>query len=129
MRASLLLALGLLLLLPACKKEPGVGGKAIIKGFVMRQNVNALGIPQGAPYPYQDTRVFIVYGDGTFPDNDVRTGPDGNFEFRWLLKGKYTVFTYGECDCPGHSTAISQTVTITGRKDEVVVPTFTANNY
>ncbi|MBK6892990.1 MAG: hypothetical protein IPH00_07610 [Flavobacteriales bacterium] len=56
----------------------------------MRQDVNGAGNPQGDPYPYQDTRVYIVYGDHEFQDDDVRTGPDGQFAFRWLRKGTYT---------------------------------------
>ena len=95
----------------------------------MRQDVNIVGIPQGSPYPYQDTRVFIIYGDNDFYDDDVRTGPNGNFEFRWLRKGKYTVYTYGECNCPGKSVQVSAEVSIGGNKDVVTVPVFTVNNF
>ncbi len=118
-----------LLLLSACKKEEGEGGKAEINGTVLRQNVNAIGNPQGDPYPYQDTRVYIVYGDHEFQDDDVRTGPDGQFAFRWLRKGTYTIYTYGECDCPGNSVAIERKVTIDGKKDVVTVPVITADNF
>jgi hypothetical protein len=129
MRVFALPILGLLLLAPACTKEPGEGGKAVIKGTVLRQNVNAVGNPQGNPYPYQETRVYIIYGDNEFQDDDVRTGPDGNYEFRWLRKGKYTVYTFGECNCPGNSVEISAVVNIDGKKDVVTVPTMTANNF
>ena len=129
MRVFLIPILGLLLLAPACTKEPGEGGKAVIKGTVLRQNVNAVGNPQGNPYPYQETRVYIIYGDNEFQDDDVRTGPDGNYEFRWLRKGKYTVYTFGECNCPGNSVEISAVVNIDGKKDVVTVPTMTANNF
>lgn len=129
MRQALIVLL-CLFLLPACQKEPGDGGKAEIHGTVLRQNVNALGIPQGAPYPYPDTRVYIVYGDHEFQDDDVRTGPDGQFEFRWLRKGDYTVYTFGEqCDCANDMVAISHTVTIDGKKDVVTVPVMTADNF
>lgn len=128
MRQTLILML-CLFLLQACQKEPGVGGKAEIQGTVLRQNVNALGIPQGSPYPYQDTRVFIVYGDHDLHDDDVRTGPDGRYAFRWLRKGNYTIYTYGECKCPGNSIAISQSVSIDGKKDVAIVPDITVNNY
>ena len=118
-----------LLLLSACKKEEGEGGKAEINGTVMRQDVNGAGNPQGDPYPYQDTRVYIVYGDHELQDDDVRTGPDGQFAFRWLRKGTYTIYTYGECDCPGNSVAIERQVTIDGKKDVVTVPVITADNF
>jgi len=129
MRSTLLLLLALLLL-PACKKEEGEGGKAVIKGTVLRQDVNAVGVPQGDPYPFLDTRVYIVYGDNEFHDDDVRTGPGGKFEFRWLRKGSYTIYTFGEqCDCTDDLVAISHQVTIDGKKDVVTVPTITAKNF
>ena len=118
-----------LLFLPACKKEEGEGGKAEIHGVVLRQQVNAVGNAVGLPYPYQDTRVFIVYGDHDFQDDDVRTGPNGQYEFRWLRKGTYTVYTYGECACPGKTVAISQQVSIDGKKDVVNVPVITVANF
>lgn len=129
MRQSILIAAALLTL-AGCQKEPGEGGKAEIRGVVMRQDVNAAGNPIGDSYPFQDTRVFIVYGDHDFHDDDVRTGPDGKYVFRWLRKGDYTVFTYGECrNCPGNSEVVSQKVTISGRKDVVTVPTITVKNF
>lgn len=112
-----------------CKKEPGEGGKAEIRGVVLRQNVNAAGSHIGDPYPFHDTRVYIVYGDNDFHDDDVRTGPDGQYVFRWLRKGDYTIYTFGECNCPGNSMAISHTVRVDGKKDAVTVPTITALNY
>ncbi|MCO5274529.1 MAG: hypothetical protein M9900_06380 [Flavobacteriales bacterium] len=121
--------LSLLLLATACKKEEGEGGKAVIKGTVLRQDVNAVGNPIGNPYPYQDQRVYIIYGDNEFQDDDVRTGPNGNFEFRWLRKGDYTVYTFGECNCPGKSVVITHRVSIDGKKDVVIVPTMIADNF
>ncbi|MBP8824632.1 MAG: carboxypeptidase regulatory-like domain-containing protein [Flavobacteriales bacterium] len=118
-----------LLIAPGCKKEEGEGGKAVIKGTVLRQDVNAVGNPIGAPYPYHDQRVYIIYGDNEFQDDDVRTGPDGNYEFRWLRPGDYTIYTFGECDCPGKSITVSHRVSIDGKKDEVVVPTITVDNF
>ncbi|HMN04304.1 MAG TPA: hypothetical protein PKD45_01140 [Flavobacteriales bacterium] len=112
-----------------CKKEPGEGGKAEIRGVVLRQDVNAVGNPIGDPYPFQETRVYIVYGDHDFHDDDVRTGPDGNYVFRWLRKGDYTVYTFSECNCPGKTEVVSRTVTVDGRKDVITVPTITVKNF
>lgn len=129
MRYTPLIAL-CLLLLPACQKEEGEGGKAEIRGIVMRQDRSASGAVDGDPYPYQDTRVYIIYGDHDFQDDDVRTGPDGQYVFRWLRKGDYTIFTYGECrDCPGKSVAIARPVKIDGKKDVVAVPVITVDNF
>lgn len=129
MRHFVFLISALLLLTTACKKEPGEGGRAEIRGLVLRQDVNAVGIPIGDPYPYQDTRVYIVYGDHEYHDDDVRTGPDGKFVFRWLRKGAYTVYTFGECNCPGKTVAVNRNVTIDGKKDVVTVPTIIVNNF
>ena len=130
MRPSLLIALFILILAPACKKEPGEGGKAEIRGTVLRQEVNAAGSPIGDPYPYLDTRVYIMYGDHDYPDDDVRTGPGGVFAFPWMRKGDYTIYTIGEqCKCPDDQVVVSATVSIDGKKDVVVVPTLIAKNY
>lgn len=129
MRSLFVPLMALLLLAPSCTKESGEGGKAVIKGVVMRQNVNAVGNPDGDPYPYQDQRIYIVYGDNEFQDDDVRTGPDGNFEFRWLRKGDYTIYSFGECSCPGNSEAVIRQVSIDGKKDEVTVDTLILDNY
>ena len=132
MRHFVILLTAILLLTTACKKDPGEGGRAEIRGMVLRQDVNAVGIPIGNPYPYQETRVYIVYGDNEYHDDDVRTGPDGKFIFRWLRKGDYTVYTFGECrggDCQGNSVAVSRKVTIDGKKDVVTAPTITVDNF
>ena len=121
-----------LLLFSACKKEEGEGGKAEIQGTVLRQNVNGGGTAIGASYPFQETRVYIVYGDHDFYDDDVRTGPDGKYVFRWLRKGDYTIYTYGECrgpECPGNSVAVEYKVKIDGKKDVVTVPVITVDNF
>lgn len=129
MRTTLCGLLAAALLFPACKKEPGEGGKAEIRGIVLRQDVNGAGQPIGDPYPYQETRVYIAYGDHDFSDDDVRTGPDGLYVFSWLRKGDYRIYTFGECDCPGGSVAVEHLVTIDGRKDVVTVPTITVQNW
>ena len=129
MRIPLIMLCGLFFLASGCKKEPGEGGKARIEGVVMRQDVNAAGAPIGDPYPYQEARVYIIYGNGDYSNNDVRTGPDGGYTFPWLRKGDYTVYTFGECDCPGKSTELLQHVHIDGNKDVVTVPTMTALNF
>ncbi len=128
-KLTAILACLALLLGTACQKEPGEGGKAEIRGVVLRQDVNAAGNPIGDPYPYQETRVYIAYGNHDFHDDDIRTGPDGQYVFRWLRKGDYTVFTYGECNCPGKSEVVSRRVHISGKKDVVHVETITVLNY
>ena len=44
--------------------------------------------------PAADVEVYIVYGEHLSPDDKVMSDYEGNFEFRNLRKGKYTVYTY-----------------------------------
>lgn len=131
MKHLLPLLLLILLLGPSCKKEEGEGGLANIRGVVLRQDINNnTGQPQGDPYPYQETRVYIVYGDHDVYDDDVRTGPDGQYGFSWLRKGNYTIYTYSECDnCPGGQEVVERAVTIGDKKETVTVPTITVDNW
>ena len=134
MRSLLPLFVCLGLLLSACKKEPGEGGKAEIRGYVFRQEINSgTGQNIGDPYPFPEARVYIVYGDHDFYDNDVRTGPDGLFVFSWLRKGDYKVYTFGKCDqndpdCPSGQVALSRIVEVSSTEEVVTVPTMTAEN-
>jgi hypothetical protein len=46
-------------------------------------------------YPAADQDVYLIYGsENTFYDDDVKTSFDGSFEFRYLQKGDYQVFSY-----------------------------------
>lgn len=81
----------------SCKKVPGQGGSSKIKGVVIEQLYNSLGNVI-AEYPAPDQNVYIIYGDqSTFYDDDISTSYDGTFEFRYLQKGKYSVFVYEDC--------------------------------
>lgn len=115
------------LLLAGCKKEPGEGGKAELRGYVYATDWDDnTGNPTGNAYFLPETRVYLVYGDHEFYDDDTRTGPDGLYKFSWLRKGEYTVFTYSECptcDSTGYVQVVSQTVEITDKKEVVDVPT------
>lgn len=118
-------------LLAGCSKEPGEGGRALITGTVLRQDINNnTGQPTGDPYPAQEEKVYIVYGDNTFYDDDLDTDPDGKFEFRWLRKGSYTIFVYSECPTCDAGTEVKRvTVEVNDRKDVVQVPTITIANW
>ena len=132
MRAILLaLAAPVILFLSGCSKEPGEGGRAEIHGRVVEQRYsNNTQQPVGDPYPLADHRVFIIYGDGDFHDDDIQTGPDGTFKFRWLRKGEYTVYTLSECgDYNGCTFAVYGAASIDGRKDVVDVGTLNVENW
>lgn len=131
MRSILMGLAGLSLLLTACNKEPGEGGRAEIQGLLYERRYSSLtGLPTGAPYPLADTRVSIIYGDGDYADNDTRTGPSGEFHFPWLRKGDYRLYAIGECrSCPEGTEATYVDVEISGRKDVVTADTIIVKNY
>lgn len=116
------------LLLSACQKEPGVGGKAEIKGKVYAIEWDNNTGQRVDSFYVAEARVYIVYGDHEFYDDDTRTGPDGLYKFSWLRKGEYTVFTYSECPtCSNGTEVVTETVEITDRKESVEVPTMRVN--
>jgi hypothetical protein len=86
-------AIGLIALLyGACQKPAGPGGKATIKGRVYTtdfDNTQRYMISQGYA---AGQRVYICYGNSASIGNDVRTGTDGSFEFKFLTKGHYKIF-------------------------------------
>jgi len=120
-----------LLFLLSCTKSPGTGGQATIKGKVVVNNINALG-NVSAEYDAQDHDVYIIYGDNdnTY-DDDVSTSHDGTFEFKYLNKGNYEIFTYSDClNCPnGQDSLIKINTTIESRNETVIIEDITIANY
>lgn len=129
MRIAPIAGAAVLLLLGSCRKEPGEGGRAEIRGLLYEQRyVN--GQPSGEPYPLADERVYIIYGDGDYYDDDTRTGPNGEFRFAWLRKGDYRLYAIGEClGCPSGNEGVYLSVTVNGRKEVVNVGRITVRNY
>ena len=125
--------LALSLFVVACNKEPGEGGKAEIRGRVLEQRYNGSENPVGDPYPAPEQNVYIVYGgasDGFYPDDNVDTGPNGEFRFTWLRKGSYTIYTMSECDaCPGQNKAVLANVEVGDKKEVVDTGILTIENY
>jgi hypothetical protein len=82
--------------LVSCEKEPGTGGAGTISGNISKEFRVVLTNPATALYtvPAADVEVYIVYGEHLSPDDKVMSDYEGNFEFRNLRKGKYTVYTY-----------------------------------
>lgn len=112
------IAIGLI----SCSKEAGEGGTSSIQGKIFGYDVNTSGIVTDSAY-VQDARVYISYGDGTTVDDDVRTSYTGEYIFRGLRKGKYTIFVYSQCNsCPFNQEVVKQTVEITDNKQEVTAP-------
>ncbi len=82
------------LIFNSCKKEPGEGGNASITGNVWVQAYNNNGNSQSFEYVGADIDVYIVYGDGPGYDDRTKTDLNGIFKFKYLRKGKYTIYVY-----------------------------------
>jgi hypothetical protein len=118
--------------LSACQKPAGPGGKASIRGKVYAtdwDNTQRYVISRG--YGVGE-RVNIIYGKGTVVGNDIRTGPDGSYEFRYLTKGHYRIYV-NSLDTTilfkGNDTyhSIIQEVEISGTDDIKTLPDFKMN--
>lgn len=82
------------ILIFSCRKDPGEGGGASIKGTLYVKNFHSPEVSYASDDVGADERVYIVYGNNNVSDDDIRTGPNGEFEFRYLRKGKYKIYAY-----------------------------------
>ncbi|GAB4252758.1 MAG: hypothetical protein Kow0079_07790 [Vicingaceae bacterium] len=106
----------------ACKKEPGEGGRASIKGKV--KMIDTIGGNQGEYFlPNED--VFIIYGEeDDIYDDDTKTNYDGSFQFKNLRKGTYRVFVYtNDASSPSGISPVIKSVEISSNKEMVEVET------
>jgi hypothetical protein len=127
-KMSLLIVFLALMSFTACEKGSGEGGTSTIRGKVWIREYNKDFTIQKAPdYPAQELRVYIIYGDDAVYSNDFRTNYDGEFEFKYLREGKYTVFAYSkdstlDYNYTSQMKAITREVEITGKNQTVEVP-------
>jgi hypothetical protein len=91
----------------SCEKDPGEGGNSSITGKIYVREYNKSFTTLNAEYYAPDEDIYIVYGDGTVSDDDMKTGPDGDFVFRYLRPGKYRLYAYS-----ADSAGISESGTI-----------------
>ncbi len=104
-----------------CEKPAGEGGTSSITGKVLvnEYNVNSILIAQ-----YYSARedVFIVYGNSIVYDDRMETHLDGTYEFKYLRKGSYQVFSYSDCDtCSSPRLAVLKDVEITDNNQQVTI--------
>ena len=118
----------------SCEKDPGTGGAGKISGTISKEIRVVLTSPNTFQYivPAADVDVYIVYGEHVSPDDKVVTNYDGEFEFRNLRKGKYTIYVYSR-DTTGQNPitidptkmVILEEVELTDNEDHAVVPDLT----
>jgi len=101
----------------ACRKDEGIGGGATIKGKVYSVHFSDKYYYTIDTLAAMDEDVYIVYGDNTFYDDNIKTHYDGTFEFKYLRKGKYSVYVYSnDTNNFGNKIPIIKTIEITDNK-------------
>ena len=95
--AAQVLAIGVVMVCVAsCKKEAGEGGNSTIFGKIDKDIRVVLTNPATTQSTViaADQDVYIIYGDHTSPDDRIQTNYNGEFEFRNLRPGNYTIYTF-----------------------------------
>lgn len=104
-----------------CSTLPGDGGTSTITGKIYVERYNASGTLYQEYYG-GDEKVYIIYGDNTAYDDEVRTAYDGTYKFEYLRKGKYTIYAYSDClTCNGSTEAKIVEVEITENNSVVEI--------
>ena len=116
----------LVVFLPSCKKGPGSGGRATIKGKVWTRKHDIGFTAVLNQYNAADEPVYIIYGDETNYGDKVSTNYNGEYEFQYLRKGNYKVYVYSSDSAAivgGNATApkmaVVQEISIKDKKETV----------
>ena len=107
----------------SCKKGPGLGGQASIRGKVSGILYNKNFIIKLDSGNVPNWTVNILYGGDIGVDANLKTGYDGSFEFQYLRTGHYTVFAYSRA----HKTNLADSAVvveldITSKKQVLQLP-------
>lgn len=116
------IAVLLVTLLFGCQKNEGPGGQAIVRGKIYGREYNESFTQLIDEYYVAEEDVYIVYGDDEIYSDDMKTNHDGSFEFKFLTKGKYTIFVYSKDSTftvPGGKQAIFVEFEITDKKEVI----------
>jgi hypothetical protein len=116
----------IMLLHSACKKEPGIGGDASISGSVFVHHYNSTFTQFISEYPGADVYVYLIFGNDISYSKRIKTTYDGQFEFKFLYPGDYTVYVYSidsTLTIAGGTIPVTQNVTINSRKQTVAIDT------
>ncbi len=123
-RVFLFLTIFTIFTFSSCKKGPGDGGRASIKGKVFSVNYNSsLTLPQDSGY-IGGEKVYVIYGDQTIVGDNQDSNNEGAFQFNFLRKGKYKVYVYTKTLTNHLDSAIVKEIEITGRTQTVEISDF-----
>jgi hypothetical protein len=118
------------LLFSGCRKDPGQGGSATIRGIVYAQNIHSKDTPVGADDFDASEKIYICYGDKQDYDDSYTTSSDGSFIFKYLRKGTYRIFAYSidpqkqSYDGKNPASTLSKVVELGSNNDVVSVKDF-----
>lgn len=102
-----------------CKKAPGEGGKTTLKGKIWVEDWNSGFTVKNGEYAGTDEDVFIIYGDNVSYNDKTRANYNGEFEFKYLRKGKYKIYVYSKdksLQSASGDVAIVKEVELSGKK-------------
>lgn len=119
------------LLISSCKKEAGEGGDSSIRGKIWVVNYNATFTSINNEYVGADEYVYIIYGDDISYGDRVKTNPAGEFEFKYLREGNYTIYIYSKDKTrtePSGITSMKVSTNISKKEQIVDVGTITIYN-
>ena len=110
----------------SCKKGPGSGGRATIKGKVWTRKHDIGYTAVLNQYNSADEPVYIVYGNEVNYGDKVSTNYNGEYEFNYLRKGNYKVYVYSNDSAAIHDgnatapkVAVIKEISITDKKQMV----------
>ena len=130
MKAYLQVFTLLTLIFSACKKDPGPGGRASIKGKVYAEYWDKSFTAKKDSNYAPNVNVFIIYGDEATFGDDQNTAFDGTYEFKYLQKGNYKIYAYsrdssgvatGQLNAFAPNIAVVKSVTITDKEEVLEV--------
>lgn len=94
-----------LFLLSSCNSDEGYGGSASIEGRVFQvfHDADNFAIDKDGKYsietnivPARDADIYIVFGSDSYYGEREKTGDDGQYLFRYLNAGEYTVYAFSK---------------------------------
>ncbi len=107
----------ILLIIGACTKPAGPGGKATIKGKIYIRDFNSAAFgPPISEYYGAGENVYICYGNNNAVGNDVNSSTDGSFEFLYLNQGHYKIFALSR-DTSIHVAGSNKTIPVSVEVD------------
>ena len=129
LRAALILITTVIFI--SCKKPPGEGGNSSIKGMLWVEDWNSGFTIKNGEYAGYDQDVYIIYGDEVSYSDKTKANYNGEFEFKYLRKGKYTVYVYSKDKTlqskSGYISVVKE-VEITAKKQTINIDQITIYN-